>query len=686
MHPSPCSVVVALCALAVVFAPVPTPAAAQSWNDPAAVALAKRAVARRDEAFADTGLRDYRARAHGFVFFLGQFGEGMAQAPRLVKADQLELEVYWKAPRLSKQRIVGWRDRAELPSDISYHVDHLGIIQNNFGPVIRLGDGDEVRDVPHPLSAGAMVRYDYALGDTTTILLGDRKVRVATLHVRPASPAPAIAGTLYLDVATADLVRMAFSFTPSSYVDDQLEDVSIVLESSLWEGRFWLPYRQEIEIRRRATWLDIPARGVIRTRWDIEDYDFNIGLDDMWFAGPEIVALSRSERERYPWDTTLAAAIQGVAEPVRRNDMEAVRAEVTRLAGDRARSALQPTRLGVRRISDLIRANRVEGLVLGAGFVLRLTESVESRALMSYGLADDWAKGLFALNNAFGLWHVEVAVYREVRDVADYPVVSTLINSFAAQEFGNDFGDYYGAEGVRLAVTRSLGARSEASLTLERNAIRSLTVHGEPASGTYRPNPALGGLSNNRAMLSLRRRSGGFAVRRDVQAEFTLEAGGPNDGITYGRVALAGQAIMPLGGTRVLVRGEGGYASAEQPAHRTFVMGGRGTLLGDPFRAWGGTRAALLHAEWRLPLPSLTLGIASVARVPTTLTLAPFVAAGWTDVPPDGMTWSATGDPRLSVGVALEWLGVIRLEFGYGTSSREAQVSFDLSRDFWPIL
>ena len=104
MHRLPLSVVAALCALAAL------PAAAQSWNDPAALALARRAIVRRSQAAGDTGLRDYRARAHGFVFFLGQFGEGMAQAPRLVKADQLELEVYWKAPRLSKQRIVGWRD------------------------------------------------------------------------------------------------------------------------------------------------------------------------------------------------------------------------------------------------------------------------------------------------------------------------------------------------------------------------------------------------------------------------------------------------------------------------------------------------------------------------------------------------------------------------------------------------
>src|SRR5438034_6128215 len=77
--------------------------AAQTWNSPAAVDLAQRAIARRSRAAADSALRDYKAQAHGFLFFLGQFGEGLADPPRLIKADQLELEVYWKAPASSKR-------------------------------------------------------------------------------------------------------------------------------------------------------------------------------------------------------------------------------------------------------------------------------------------------------------------------------------------------------------------------------------------------------------------------------------------------------------------------------------------------------------------------------------------------------------------------------------------------------
>src|SRR2546427_6647512 len=86
---------------------LPLPAAAQAWNSDAALALARRAIARRSGAARDTALHDYKAQAHGFLFFLGAFGEGLADPPRLIKADQLELEVYWRGPAGSKKGRVG---------------------------------------------------------------------------------------------------------------------------------------------------------------------------------------------------------------------------------------------------------------------------------------------------------------------------------------------------------------------------------------------------------------------------------------------------------------------------------------------------------------------------------------------------------------------------------------------------
>src|SRR5258705_13639385 len=164
----------AACAVCALLAVAPRPAAAQQWNDPRTRALVERATARRAQQLADTGLRDYKAIAHGYVTFLAQVGEGLAEPPKVVKADELVNEVYWRAPNLSKQRILGRRDTLPLPTDIAYHRDHLGIVQNNFPATIRLGDGDEVLDVPHPLSPQGLSAYDFAIADSLPLNLPGR--------------------------------------------------------------------------------------------------------------------------------------------------------------------------------------------------------------------------------------------------------------------------------------------------------------------------------------------------------------------------------------------------------------------------------------------------------------------------------------------------------------------------------
>src|SRR6185312_8192431 len=234
-----------------------SPLVAQSWNAPAALALVRRATAERATAQADSSLASYRTRAHGFVFFLAQVGEGLREPPRLVKADELRVEVYWRAPDRSKQVILGWRDGAFLPTDIDYHRDHLGIVTNNFGDVIRIGDGDEVRDVPHPLSPAGLGDYDFALTDSFAIGSGSQRISVYEIKVRPKDDQqPRVVGAIYLDPSEGQVVRMNLSFTHAAFLDKSLEQLSVVLENRLVTGRYWLPSRQEIEIRRSGTWLD----------------------------------------------------------------------------------------------------------------------------------------------------------------------------------------------------------------------------------------------------------------------------------------------------------------------------------------------------------------------------------------------------------------------------------------------
>jgi hypothetical protein len=332
--------------------------------------------------------------------------------------------------------------------------------------------------------------------------------------------------------------------------------------------------------------------------------------------------------------------------------------------------------------------NRVEGLALGAGVVWRGgNETRELRVLGGYGFAGRRATGrVTAVARPGRRATVEVEGYRVVRDVGDVPVISPLFNSLGGQELGDDYGDYYQATGARAVYRHALGARAGWSAAAGRETIGSLLVRAAPASGTLRPNPILGGAEVDFVELVLRRPGLGLAVRRDLHAQLAVEAGRLDGGVTYGRAATDGYLLVPLGATRVLIRAQGGIASANLPPHRAFVLGGRGTLLGDAFRSWGGRRMALTHVEWRVPVPFLSLAVGPGTRTPRSIAVAPFVAAGWSDRPIAGTPWAATPGARLTTGLALEWLGVFRFEAGIGAQSHQAGFSFDVTRDFWDIL
>ena len=82
--------------------PLVAPVRAQSeWNDARTMALVRRATELRERQLADTALHDWRATAHGYLTFLAQLGEGFTEPPKVIKADELALEVYWRTPGLS---------------------------------------------------------------------------------------------------------------------------------------------------------------------------------------------------------------------------------------------------------------------------------------------------------------------------------------------------------------------------------------------------------------------------------------------------------------------------------------------------------------------------------------------------------------------------------------------------------
>jgi hypothetical protein len=662
------------------------PAAAQEWNDPGARALIERGIAARQRTQPDSTLTSYRTRAHGFVFFLAQAGQGLVQPPRLIKADELDVEVYWQAPATSKQVILGWRDGRWLPTDINYHRDHLGIVTNDFGDRIRIGEGDEVRDVVHPLAPDGPDSYDYRLADSVRVVGRDGVLWLQEVEVRPRDRRlPLVAGTLSLDAATGTLVRFRFSFTPAAYLDNSLEDISIVLENARLDDRWWLPWRQEIEIRRRVTWLDFPLRSIIRGRWEIGEYELNVALPAAVLRGPAIAGLRAPRDSGQAWAAPLADAVAEVARPVEAQDVDAVRAEAARIVGAGALTGLRPGRLGVPAVSDLIRVNRVQGLTLGAGAAFDLGRGATLRPRAAFGTSDARPTGELHLDAVGGGVSLGVAAGRRVRDIADRPLLSGVANSLLAQEAGRDQGDYVLQDQVGGALTARLSGIAAATWGVAYERTRSLSVEASPASGRYRPNPAIGVGSLWVARLALRIERASLDRRSDLDLELTAEGGaGSRD---YGRTAIRFSGLAPLGPGGVRLRLEAGTATVELPAHRSFAIGGWGTLPGTPFRAWGGRHLALASLEFRLPVgvPAIPLGpFASTGR---TMTLAPFIVAGWAGGAVRGVPWRPSGRIRPVAGLAAEWFHeLLRVDAGLSLETGRLGLMVDVGRVWWEVL
>ncbi|MEO8199010.1 MAG: hypothetical protein ABI679_00680 [Gemmatimonadota bacterium] len=661
---------------------------AQDWNDARVMPLVQRGIDRRQMAQADSSLTSYRTRAHGFLFFLAQLGEGLAEPPRLVKADELQVEVYWQAPDRSKQVILGWRDGSWLPTDINYHRDHLGIVTNNFGDRIRIGDGDEVRDVIHPLSPAGLTSYDFALRDSITLHAGNRAITVYEIAVRPRDfKRPLVVGTLYIDVETAVLVRFRFSFTPAAYLDKQLEDISIVLENSLWEEKYWLPYRQEVELRRRTTWLDFPARGIIRGRWEIGNYEFNVPLDSAALTGPSIAGLRLPRNDdSTEFSGSLDSAVAQVAAPINAQDMDALRVEVERIAGTRALGGLANRRLAARSVSDIVKVNRVQGLTFGFGATIgSATNRIQVEPYAAFGTSDERLLGSLAVAVNAGATHLRAEGYRRIRDFGELPVITPVFNSITSQEFGKDYGDYVLLEGASLALRHRLSGRTTFGGAVFRERSKSVEVAASPATGSYRPNPLLGAGDYTGIRLRLERASGGIAVTHDLQGALSVEAADGPAG--YFRANAESRWLTHVAGREVVSRAYLGWGSDHLPAYRSFVLGGRNTLPGEPFRAFGGRSMALVQTEWRFEAPFPAIPLGSFASTGHTIVVAPFLAAGWTERPVGDTPWNESDGVRPVAGIALEWfMRLVRIEAGIGLRNGKAGVTFEIHRDWWSIL
>jgi hypothetical protein len=501
-------------------------------------------------------------------------------------------------------------------------------------------------------------------------------------------------GAVYIDRETGEVVRMAFSFTRAALIDKDLEDVSVVLENALIEGRFWLPRRQEIEIRRTGSWLDYPARGIIRGRWEICCYEVNKGIPASYFAGPEIVMAPPSERAQKPSPFTggILDSLPPDVRAVTDEDVKKVQEEARALVRAQALSRSRNFALSARHVSDIARFNRVEGLALGSGLLQRLGAGLAVAASGRYGFSDQQWKGRGALEYRTGAGSsIILAAERQYRDVGDEAETSLVRNTIAAQEFGSDYTDTYDVRSISLAAALArTGWRPTLELSYERH--EPLLVHARPASGSFEPTiPALA-LHETRATLGLDRPTSLTFAGYELVTHLTVsairrESWAPSLRGKYLRPSLTIDLERPFGTSRLVVHtvAAGVFSGDTLPAQHLVYLGGPTSGPGYEFHEFTGRGAVSQRVEWRFLAPFVSIPLGRYGRSPGTITLAPFATAVWVDrsapFKPARQGWY----PAIGLG-ALTVFDVLRLDVARGLRDGRWTFSVDVGRDFWSVL
>ncbi|HKV76247.1 MAG TPA: hypothetical protein VJN95_17140 [Gemmatimonadales bacterium] len=295
-----------------------------TFSDAATRELVMRGIARH--ASQDTLVSDYQARFRYRLSF--GFGKGVWERVLTAAVEEQEGNVHWQRPNDLKVDILGRRSEARRSEfNISSIFDRPWFVPRQVGDSVRaFGQDFPQRAALHPLAADGPQWYRYAIVDSLTVRdPSGTEVRLRGVRVMPVRPGAAlVAGTLWFDLASAEVVRFSFRFlggqvwvdpdgtTHEDTVDarkankiiSQVLTLDADLQYALQEGKYWMPYRQILSGR-----VVVPFFGNIvipfETETRFEDYQINSGaaiafavpLPDTTLPADSVQALERARRD-----------------------------------------------------------------------------------------------------------------------------------------------------------------------------------------------------------------------------------------------------------------------------------------------------------------------------------------------------------------------------------------------------
>jgi len=660
----------------------------------------------------DTTLADYRSRLNTLVS-IGFINDRLAP-PKLLLASELASGVAWDRHAGLQVRMLGQRYvtgfQLSDDSDVGLDFSQPWFVATTPGDSLRVLGGIELpsRAAVHPFARGAERYYSYELGDTVTLFTPARQVALVEVRVTPTRGDEAlVVGSVWVDAATGDVGAMQIRFVgkplwadednpEGSGLANRILSVSASIQQGLWEGRYWLPDRQELELMVRIPFIGNFAVPVV-FRSDFGAYDVNTGQLIAWLSPDSARAPTDTAAPTDDYDAAVEIEI-GVGDEGRQRDRTVVRAgpahggwEIVRPPDDsllayddwnqpleapsstltlpsaedlerRARS-LAPQIVGRRlfalqydRLPEMIRYNRVEALGLGVAGRLELPRlafwSVGGAA--GFGVADLEPKGRVDLRYDAPGSRFELTGYSELHLAGSVVTDEKRAYGNALRAFfmGRDDADYYRASGAAARLGRRwgristrLGLAVEDHESVDRNTQFAFPDIWEDS--LFRANPPANEGTFYRGDLAATVYLGDWTRPTDRgELSFGVELGSGAMSREYAQPRAALDGRVDLGSVLALAfRGRGGWTGGDAPLQRLWRIGGLDTVRGFE----GATQIGESFWTGRLELSARRRALAPVV----------FADAGWAGItdewPGDDALWS------LGVGASVLW-GALRAD------------------------
>lgn len=653
------------------------PDTARIFDSPATEALVVRAIAALGEIPAD--LIDYRAEVQTTMqLSIAADTLGVADLPAAV--DELVSEVRWERGGALHQEVIGHRTRVvvPLPYTLATIYERVWVIPHLYGIRIFTPLGGQA--AINPFGASGPRYYRYQSEDTVRIRLPDETLTLVPVSVRPRASRPdeevqLLVGTFYIDTARGAVARARIGFIggerilPRSFGEVQ---TFVELENGLWDGRYWLPFRQRRDILFESRLLGgaVTARVVNR----FTDLQTNTG----WQPSGEQVQLRWNLIDR-------AEAFAGWVSPLGDAESELAISDfgdlrLAAVAEDEARTGPQ-LQFHVDRGNHLFRYNRVEGPFVGIGARLVPPNPTRNRWELygtgGWAFAESTARGQLSFRRGAAVtpiptegtdWGHEITAFRELRDIQPFRPTFTWdwLYTLPAALWGSDPRDYYDAIGGMVGTMARRGRWSgRAALRYERHDSVSVNTRrflfGTRDDLDPLPSIEPGEIFAVEAGTQYSLGPGAFGIGNSVLTRFEAEAGFGD--FRYNRLVGLLSVRYALGPFTLAARGDAGHAWGGVPPQLLFRFGSIEGLRGYESNEFGGSTAFLGRGRFLIGLPPRSAqplartGLFLIPPLRPNLVL--LGETGWTDIGEDladellRLGARPTGGFRSSVGIGL---------------------------------